>query len=59
MRISTKKDSKKVTIRPQTKRMSQAIESSGKNAVKKITLVKSEKNIIDENEIERDYISQI
>ena len=39
--------------------MSQAIESSGKNAVKKITLVKNEKNIIDENEIERDYISQI
>ena len=39
--------------------MSQAIESSGKNAVKKIILVKSEKNIIDENEIERDYISQI
>lgn len=59
MRISTKKDSKKVTIRPQTKRMSQAIESSGKNAVKKITLVKSEKNVIDENETERDYISQI
>ena len=39
--------------------MSEAIESSGKNAGKKITLVKSEKNVIDENEIERDYISQI